>query len=96
MTKGKSRVRKKGGTPKVQRSQPDLPPDPYRENENRGASAMKAVKAYRKATATDEGDLVGDLLADLMHLCDRQPRLGVFEECLNRAYRFYAEETEKI
>jgi hypothetical protein len=45
-----------------------LPPDPEEKNEERAAWA---VKASQDATGSDDETAIGDLLADLMHLCDR-------------------------
>ena len=70
-----------------------LPPDPEGDNDQRATSATKAVKAYQKACQVETENAVADLLVDLMHLCDRVPRLGNFDAQLLRAYDNYEEET---
>jgi len=71
-----------------------LPPDPEGRNDERAAWAKTALEAFMAETRTDDGDAIADLLADLMHLCDRQPaRFGGFEAELERARMHYAEET---
>jgi hypothetical protein len=52
------------------RAQP-LPPDPEGMNDRRAAWAGQAIAAFIAATGTDQEDAVCDLLADLMHWCDR-------------------------
>lgn len=48
-----------------------VPPDPERMNDKRSAWASAAVRAFIDETGTDEEDAVCDLVADLMHWCDR-------------------------
>lgn len=68
-----------------------LPPDPEGMNDDRAGWAGAALKAFRDVTHCDHEDAVSDLLANLMHHCDRS---GLsFEEELERARRNYAEET---
>jgi hypothetical protein len=50
---------------------PDLPPDPEGMNDRRAGWAGRAIANFRAATGTDEEDAVCDLLADLMHWCNR-------------------------
>lgn len=83
-------------TTKAKRRSAKLPPDPEGANEERAATAKKAVAAFRKASGTDMCDAVADLLCDLMHLCDRDHRLGNFDDELHRAWSFYEEETEDV
>jgi hypothetical protein len=73
------------------RTRPDLPPDPEGMNDSRAGWAADAVTAFRSATGTDEGDAVSDLLADLMHWCDRHGQ--DFGHQLTRARDHYAAET---
>jgi hypothetical protein len=49
-----------------------LPPDPEGMNERRAAWAGLAIAAFMAATGTDLEDALPDLLADLMHWCDRK------------------------
>jgi hypothetical protein len=69
-----------------------LPPDPEGMNGGRAAWAGKALKAFRKATGTDEDAALPDLLADLMHWCDRNGQ--DWDAALGRAYDHYREETD--
>jgi hypothetical protein len=69
-----------------------LPPDPKRMNGRRSFWAALAVRCFQRATGTDDGDAVADLLCDLMHFCDR--RKFVFNDELERARRHYLAETE--
>ena len=52
-----------------------LPPDPDGQNDNRADSAESALVLFRQKTGLDtEGDkeaALRDLLANLMHWCDR-------------------------
>lgn len=55
----------------------DLPPDPEDMNDARAEYANRAVTAFAHATNTDVGGepnetILGDLLTNLMHWCDRQ------------------------
>lgn len=68
-----------------------IPPDPEGMNDERSEWAAAALVAFRKRTGTDQGDAVADLLADLMHYCDRH---GMdFSHELARAEQHYGEET---
>ena len=69
---------------KAQKSNPKkrkAPPDPdgyFRELASRG---RKAITRYQKLNpGADRHELVWFLLLDLMHLCDRDPTLGSFED----------------
>jgi hypothetical protein len=73
------------------RSRPNLPPDPEGMNDRRATWAAGAVAGFRSATGTDEEDAVCDLLADLMHWCDRSGQ-GFGRE-LARATDHYQAET---
>lgn len=70
-----------------------LPPDPEQGNDARAAAANYAIEAFRSVTDCDKQDALGDLLASLMHLCDRDAALGSFYPQLHRAERHYFEET---
>jgi len=48
-----------------------LPPDPEGMNTNRAAWAGQAITTFMLATGTDREDAICDLLADIMHWCDR-------------------------
>ena len=68
-----------------------LPPDPDRLNEDRSSWAGAAITTFIHVTGTDEEDAVADLLADLIHYCDRK---GTdFETALDRARGHYEAET---
>jgi len=60
-------------------------------NNSRAAWAGQAVSAFIAATGTDREDAVGDLLADLMHWCDRSGQDFTHE--LARATDHYGAET---
>jgi hypothetical protein len=68
-----------------------LPSDPEGLNDDRAEWAAAALLQFQCATGTDRGDAVADLLADLMHFCDRE-RFD-FAEQLDQARRHYAAET---
>ncbi len=48
-----------------------VPPDPEWMNDKRAAWAATALHSFMEETGTDEEDAVCDLLADLLHWCDR-------------------------
>jgi hypothetical protein len=73
-----------------------LPPDPDDKNEERAGWAEEALQAFQAVTGTDDEDAIADLIADLLHLCDRNPGLGDFETQLERGRGMYAEETQEI
>jgi hypothetical protein len=70
-----------------------LPADPEGKNDERATWAKAAIMAYRQDTNSNRRDALGDLLCDLMHLCDRDRRFRTFESSLERAERRYEEET---
>jgi hypothetical protein len=76
----------------------ELPHDPEGMNDDRAEWARAAVEAFRAATGTDDGDAISDLLADLMHLCDREPDTfgASFRRQLERAAMHYEEETAEV
>ena len=69
-----------------------LPLDPESLNTDRALWAAIALEAFRRETGADLTDAVSDLLADLMHWCDRFGQ--EFPEELRRARYHYAEETK--
>ena len=69
-----------------------LPPDPENMNEDRAKWASEALLRFQMETGTDLEDALADLLGDLMHWADRNGR--DFETDLERARRYYAEETD--
>ncbi|VWC82153.1 hypothetical protein BLA39750_01283 [Burkholderia lata] len=72
---------------------PALPADPEGKNDDRASWAGTAINAFQQATRCEDGDAVADLLASLMHHCDRN---GLsFETELGRARQHYAEETSE-
>ena len=69
-------------------------PDPDGQNEDRAAWALHAVKAFQEATGSDDDTAIGDLLADLMHLCDRMgDRYQRWEPALSQGQMHYEAET---
>jgi hypothetical protein len=68
-----------------------LPPDPEGKNDNRAAWAGVAIAAFQEVTGTDDEDVLGDLLADLMHWADRDQY--DFDAALTRGRAHYEEET---
>lgn len=48
-----------------------LPNDPDNMNIPRAEWAEAALSTFMGCTGTDQEDAISDLLADLMHLCDR-------------------------
>ena len=71
-----------------------LPPDPDGMNADRSRWAEAAIFEFQRQTGADLEDAVSDLLADLMHWCDR--RKLDFDKELDRARSHYDEETEDI
>jgi hypothetical protein len=49
----------------------NLPPDPDGQNNDRASWAAHAIDEFRRLTGADEETAVCDLLANLMHWCDR-------------------------
>jgi hypothetical protein len=68
-----------------------LPPDPEGMNDSRAEWAGKAITAFQRETTTDDEDVLGDLIADLMHWADRNNY--DFEAALFRAQGHYRAET---
>ena len=68
-----------------------LPPDPEGMNDRRAEWAGRAIASFCSATGTDEEDAACDLLADLMHWCDRNGE--DFGHELARARDHYEAET---
>ena len=71
----------------------NVPPDPEHMNDLRAVWAWRALAAFIDATGVDLEDSVGDLLADLMHWCDRHN--FDFEIALDRARCHYEAETSE-
>jgi hypothetical protein len=69
----------------------NLPPDPEGMNDKRAAWAWTALSAFIRETGADEEDFLGDLLADLIHWCDRNHY--DFETALDRSKGHYEAET---
>ncbi len=69
-----------------------LPQDPDRLNADRALWAAAALAELRRQTGADLEDAVSDLLADLMHWCDRFGQ--EFPKELRRALNHYQEETD--
>jgi len=68
-----------------------LPADPAKENERRSQLAAIALSAFKEDEFEDCETTLCDLLADLLHWCDRHD--ADFDRCLARARRHYTEET---
>ncbi|ENZ78039.1 MULTISPECIES: hypothetical protein [Ralstonia] len=66
-------------------------PDPEGLNDERALWARQALDVFKRVTGCEEESVVGDLLCNLMHHCDRA---GVdFMSEMGRAVRHYEEET---
>ena len=71
----------------------NLPNDPDNMNEWRACVARVALNAFQEATGTDDQDALGDLLGDLLHLCDRTDAYGTLDEGLRLGRAHYRDET---
>ena len=71
-----------------------LPPDPEGQNDARAHGADIVMKAFRKSKGGDRFETMCDMLAGLMHLCDRDPRFGNFDTMLDYARSCYANHTD--
>ncbi len=83
--------------------------DPEGQNEQRAAWAQAAIDGFRAVCHGDDCDALGDLLANLMHLCDQRTRTrnGTgpvmknppegwdFNKALAQAVMHYTAETDK-
>ncbi len=92
MKKSKLNRRPQGTTQDPAKQTRPLPPDPERLNPNRARWAAAALAQFRQRTGADLKDAVSDLLADLMHWCDRFGQ--EFPRELRRALNHYEEETD--
>jgi len=72
-------------------AQEPLPPDPDGMNDKRASWAGSALAVFMRDTGTEDEDALGDLLADLMHWCDRNNY--DFDAALGRAFGHYEAET---
>jgi hypothetical protein len=74
-----------------------LSPDPEGQNDARAQLAETAIGQFQICTGSDWDDALADLLADLMHLCDRATHEDGtalnFAEELERARQHYEAET---
>ena len=71
-----------------------LPPDTDGQNDDRAKWAQHGLRAFQQLVQTDDEDAISDLLADLMHLCDRSDDGSPsFEDELARARDHYESET---
>lgn len=69
----------------------ELPADPEGMNDERAQWAGVALRAFRDETKCEADEAPGDLIADLMHWCDRN---GMdFEAVLTQAREHYRVET---
>ena len=71
-----------------------LAPDPEGMNDRRADWAGSAVRAFQAATRTDDEDVLGDLLGDLMHWADRHDY--DFDAAFDRARFHYEAETAPV
>jgi len=76
-----------------EKAEPAFPPDPERMNAARARWADEAIKAFQKATGTDDEDILSDFLADLLHWSDRKNY--DFEAAMYRARDHYGAETSQ-
>lgn len=77
---------------KPRKARKRLPKDPERMNNRRADWAETSINAFENETLTDREDALCDLLADLMHWCDRNATDFAHE--LSRAAWHYDEETD--
>lgn len=68
-----------------------LPLDPERTNDQRADWADAVLWQFQRLTGADTEDAVSDLLADLLHWCDRHGQ--DFDSELRRARNHYNSET---
>jgi hypothetical protein len=68
------------------------PPDPERRNDRRADWAHTVLREFQRLTGADTEDAVSDLLADLLHWCDRHGQ--DFDTELRRARNHYDIETD--
>jgi hypothetical protein len=68
-----------------------LPSDPEGMNATRASWANIAIRAFQAATGTADESVLGDLLANVMHWCDRNQQ--DFDIALERARWHYEAET---
>ena len=68
-----------------------LPPDPEKMNGRHAECAGGALGHYQSVTGADREAALGDLLADLIHWCDRNN--FDFKLALSRAQGYYEAET---
>ena len=67
-----------------------VPPDPDGYFKFMASRAKKVINLYKKLNDGAEHDeLVWFLLIDLMHLCDQDQTLGVFEDACIKTYSIY-------
>lgn len=69
----------------------DIPADPEGRNDERASWAGVAIAAFRDLTNCDQEDAVSDLMANIMHFCDRNGMS--FSAELQRARMHYEAET---
>jgi hypothetical protein len=82
--------------------------DPEKENPKRAKWAQQVIDTHMAATGSDDCDALGDLLANLMHLCDQRtrnkrgrllknpPEGWDFNKALDMAVMHYTAETNKV
>ncbi|KLE32396.1 hypothetical protein AAW00_13220 [Aurantiacibacter luteus] len=95
---GKAKLISTSGVPRSSAAQRNegrliVPPDPEGLNDQWATFSLEATRAFQRCSRTDRGAALGDLLAALMHLCDRDPRYGDFDAELALAHWHYQEST---
>ena len=91
-----ARVERRSGQPvsvkeTLDRVRARLPEDPAGDTERRADRGRELLERYMAMTGTDEDAALGDLLADLRHMADRDDY--DYELADARAERYHAEET---
>ena len=69
----------------------NLPPDTDGLFKRAAARGKKVITMYKNLNPEAEGNLVSNLLHDLMHRCDRDPKLGDFHDEHGFAVGMYQE-----
>lgn len=72
-----------------------MKPDPDDMNDDRAAWADEAIRTFQRASKCEDDEALPDLLADLMHWADRNPKAAPdgFDDALRRAQGNYEAET---
>lgn len=68
-----------------------VPIDPN-DIQRMAARGKRVIEAYRKIVHVDAENALGDMLSDLMHLCDSTTSWGTFKAGLKSARMHYEDE----